>query len=452
VPRIPKILHYCFGLDASFGGKPWSLVHYVCVKSALERVQPKQAFIYYEYEPTGKWWKQTKDLLTPIRIEAPREIFGNPLCHAAHRADVVRLEKLIRHGGIYLDADVLVHESFDDLLDSSVVLGWEGVNGEIGLANAVILAEPGARFLKRWYEEYRWFRSKGRDEYWGEHSVSLPNKLAKAYPTEVTILPHTAFYWPLWTADGLRMIYESRGPEVRADYANHLWESNAWDQYLRNATPGRVRDIESNFHRWARPFVEGMPDNYGLPPYRERLKQTLGSQKRSFHLKTAYFWKRLDRARRLGALGIASKIAERLSFLVAERRHRRRTFSKIYKSGLWGNDIESHSRFFSGVGSRGLAAAIYVERLSALLSQHAVDLGKTITVVDLGCGDFEIGRQLVANVEPMIYIGCDIVPELVAHHRQSTKDSRVEFRELDMVADELPAGDVCLIRQVLQHL
>src|SRR5262245_61486301 len=136
--RIPKILHYCFGLDRDFGGKPWSLVHFVSVKSAIERIKPEKAYIYYEYEPTGVWWEQTRAMLTRVKIRAPRQIFGNVLEHPAHRAGVVRLDVLLQHGGIYLDSDVFVHESFDSLLDNSVVLGKEG---EFGLADAVILAE-----------------------------------------------------------------------------------------------------------------------------------------------------------------------------------------------------------------------------------------------------------------------------------------------------------------------
>src|SRR5215475_5367805 len=100
--RIPKILHYCFGFHRSFGGKPWSMVYFVCVKSAIERIKPDQAFIYYEFEPKGPWWEQTCKIATPVKMRAPRHIFGNPLYHPAHRADVVRLEVLIRQGGIYL--------------------------------------------------------------------------------------------------------------------------------------------------------------------------------------------------------------------------------------------------------------------------------------------------------------------------------------------------------------
>ncbi len=180
---IPKALHYIFGMSPSEGGKPWSLVHYACLRSAIERIKPSDVFFYYEHEPSGPWWEITRGIVDAERITAPREIFGNPLVHYAHQADVVRLEKLLTRGGIYLDADVFVHAAFDDLLGHSAVLGKQVVDEtEIGLCNAVILAEAHAPFLRRWRSEYRSFRSKGRDAYWDEHSVRIPFQLSKQFP------------------------------------------------------------------------------------------------------------------------------------------------------------------------------------------------------------------------------------------------------------------------------
>lgn len=289
MPLIPKILHYCFGFDADFGGKPWSLVHFVCLKSAIQRIEPDQIFFYYDYEPHGEWWEETRKLVNLIKVHAPRDIFGNALNHPAHRADVVRLEKLIQHGGIYLDADVFVQHSFDSLLDNSVVLGQEGIGAEFGLGNAVILAEPGAPFLMKWYEEYRWFRSNGYDQHWNEHSIRVPLILAKAHPSELTILPHTAFYSPLWTPKEIELIFGSPPSlGVEGAFANHLWESAAWKSYLEQLTPGKVRSSDSNFHHWARPFVENFPDEYGklslstkIARWLERLRRNL----RLVHLK-----------------------------------------------------------------------------------------------------------------------------------------------------------------------
>lgn len=270
---IPKVLHYCFGMSPDFGGKPWSLVHYVCLRSAVERIRPKDVLFYCEHEPTGPWWELTRPMVTLQKIGAPREVFGKQLLHGAHRADVVRLEKLLSVGGIYLDADVFVHSSFDQLLAHPTVLGEERVSGKVvGLCNAVILAEANAPFLKRWHSEYRWFRSKGHDNYWDEHSVRVPYELSKSFSDELAVLPHSAFYWPTFKKEDITMIFESAEPiDLSGAYANHLWESLAWERYLEHLTPRRVRAVHTNFHYWARPMVEALADDYGAPTIPDRL-------------------------------------------------------------------------------------------------------------------------------------------------------------------------------------
>ena len=269
---IPKILHYCFGLSSDAGGKPWSLVHYACLRSAIERIRPTDVFFYCENEPTGPWWELSRGMVSVERITAPRAIFGNPVLHYAHRADVVRLEKLLSRGGIYLDGDVFVHVGFDRLLGYATVLGKQVLDETVvGLCNAVILAEPEAPFLRRWHSEYRSFRSKGHDVYWDEHSVRIPYQLSKQFPDEVTVLPHSAFFWPTYKAEDLALIFDSAAPiDLSRAYATHLWETLAWDPYLEHLTPRRVRGVDTNFHRWARPMIAELPDNYGAPTFTAR--------------------------------------------------------------------------------------------------------------------------------------------------------------------------------------
>jgi hypothetical protein len=59
---------------------------------------------------------------------------------------------------------------------------------------------------------------------------------------------------------------------------------------------------------------------------------------------------------------------------------------------------------------------------------------------------------LLERLPDLTYIGCDIVPELVARHRAEFATDRVHFKTLDAVCNLLPAGDVCLVRQLFQHL
>ena len=104
---IPNILHFVFGMAPDFGGKPFSLVHYLSVKSAVELNKPSTAYFHFQYEPAGEWWEKAKPFLTLNKIVAPDTFMGSSLYHVAHKADVVRLQVLKESGGIYLDLDTI---------------------------------------------------------------------------------------------------------------------------------------------------------------------------------------------------------------------------------------------------------------------------------------------------------------------------------------------------------
>ena len=143
----------------------------------------------------------------------------------------------------------------------------------------MILSEPEAPFLRRWYNEYRTFRGKSLTEHWNEHSVEVPLRLACEHPSEITVLAPTAFFWPTWEPDGIDRIYRSpKKIDLFSAYANHLWESVAWEAYLKDLTPGLVRSRWSNFHCWARPLVTNLTDDYGYPS--SRIARLLRQSKR----------------------------------------------------------------------------------------------------------------------------------------------------------------------------
>ena len=60
-------------------------------------------------------------------------------------------------------------------------------------------------------------------------------------------------------------------------------------------------------------------------------------------------------------------------------------------------------------------------------------------------------RRRILSPE-LSYVGCDIVPGLTARNSAQYANERIEFRFLDIVTDPLPEGDLCIIRQVFQHL
>jgi hypothetical protein len=119
-------------------------------------------------------------------------------------------------------------------------------------------------------------------------------------------------------------------------------------------------------------------------------------------------------------------------------------FSRIYSERLWASD--GAQAFSSGTGSHDPAVvAPYLRAVKAFLLAHPRK-----KAVDLGCGDFNVGSQLVAEFDS--YIACDVVPELVAYNAGRFVSAGLEFRLVDMIEDPLPPGEICFVRQVLQHL
>ncbi len=117
-------------------------------------------------------------------------------------------------------------------------------------------------------------------------------------------------------------------------------------------------------------------------------------------------------------------------------------FSHIYRHRLWGGN----SGYHSGPGSRDpKVVAPYV----MAVRHWAAGMGP-MDAVDLGCGDFHVGRALRPLFQA--YVACDVVPALIRHHQAGPDAATVDFRCLDLATDPLPDGDVVFLRQVLQHL
>ncbi|KAL8740635.1 MAG: hypothetical protein Q9190_006689 [Brigantiaea leucoxantha] len=121
-------------------------------------------------------------------------------------------------------------------------------------------------------------------------------------------------------------------------------------------------------------------------------------------------------------------------------------FSDIYERQLWGKGLANTP--FSGPGSHN--AQVVDPYISAVRMLIADKFSAPPDAVDLGCGDFNIGRQ-IRNVMNR-YIACDIVPNVINYNRLIHASEDVDFRILNLVTEALPAGDVVIVRQVLQHL
>ncbi|KAI8967881.1 hypothetical protein BDF20DRAFT_828546 [Mycotypha africana] len=212
---------------------------------------------HYHYLPTGEYFDRARPMLTLHKVPLVETVFGRPVAHYAHRADVVRLQVLQEYGGIYLDLDLIPLKPVDHLLKKEFVMAQEGVDGSIGLCNAMIMSKPQSRFVQRWYSTYSTFDSSN----WNYHSVILPGKLAPFFPNEVTLLNHTAFFWPLWDSHGLRTLYLEKSYDFSSNLGTHIWESAANKNLMRDLSEDVIMNIDNSLYCQLRPFLlDGNPD------------------------------------------------------------------------------------------------------------------------------------------------------------------------------------------------
>jgi SAM-dependent methyltransferase len=117
---------------------------------------------------------------------------------------------------------------------------------------------------------------------------------------------------------------------------------------------------------------------------------------------------------------------------------------QVYEKNLWGG---REFEFYSGDGSHNPEI---VNPYIAVLKSFLSSFENPLTVCDLGCGDFNVGKELVKYTNK--YIAVDIVKSLIENNKEKFVTNNVEFHCMDITVDKLPSADCVVLRQVLQHL
>jgi hypothetical protein len=275
---VPNILHFIFFTNKKFGAKPFSFSHFMAIRSAILINDPKDVMFHYEDEPAGIYWDMIKGYLSLNKVKAPESIHGNKIYYVTHQSDIIRLQALYKYGGIYMDTDTISVKPLTTFREYPFSIGQElqlpveytflqkikkvvrhttlrPLRTNIGaLCGAVILSEPGAPFIEHWLDSYKTFRSKGKDEFFGEHPVLMPYKLSNQYPALINKISPYHFHYPLYDDYGLKLMFEKvyRFPKA---YVHHLWESMSWEKYLRHLDMESVRKIDTTYNLLARKYI-----------------------------------------------------------------------------------------------------------------------------------------------------------------------------------------------------
>lgn len=246
---IPNIFHFICISPMKF-----ELYHYLAVKSAIDIHKPITTYIYVDKEPESNcYWDIIRKHVTVEYISVPHTFHGINIVHPQYKADIIRLEKLIERGGIYMDIDNLSIKSFEPLFENnSLIMGGsldkypditditdEYMDKLDAISNAIIMCEPNHPFLIKWYEE---LPNNLVGKPWAYHAVCLPREILSNNKYErIKILHWNKYFCPIHMFDSDPFIFHEYGnariQEITNCYTLVFYQTMVHDKYLKNITP-----------------------------------------------------------------------------------------------------------------------------------------------------------------------------------------------------------------------
>lgn len=162
---VPNLVHF-----VNFDSKDLSFIQVISIKAVYVNHKPDKIYLHCNcYSFKGKYWDMVKNIsvIEILFMEKPTYIFEKPLSSIYHASDIARLKILMEYGGIFLDTDTYVIKSLDYYRRFEISLGWPpGQN----LGTQLLVAHKNARFLRFWYNSYRYYRR----ERWYYNAGELP--------------------------------------------------------------------------------------------------------------------------------------------------------------------------------------------------------------------------------------------------------------------------------------
>ncbi|KAL4235989.1 hypothetical protein ACF0H5_004377 [Mactra antiquata] len=148
--RVPNVVHYVWYKRGEL-----SFVPFLSLLGVIRFVKPC-VIVFHGAAPYGKYWDAFTYLwprVILLKREAPVMISNKYLRHREHASDFMRIEALIKYGGIYMDTDTVLVKSVDKLRNYSCVMS-EQSSGLMG--SAFVMSEKNGTFVNKWMDGYRY--------------------------------------------------------------------------------------------------------------------------------------------------------------------------------------------------------------------------------------------------------------------------------------------------------
>ena len=257
---VPNIIHFiypCWELT-----RPLSYLNYMAVKMAKEVQKPTEIKFWIDGTPKpSPWWDAIQPLVTVEQITFDRSFGGTEIVWPQYVSDVYRLQILIKHGGIYMDTDMLLLLPLTEFMqdwDNRVTMCYEPTTKPEpeSICNALIMAAPNNTFLRYWLSR---MPEALKSETWAHGGVQIPFMLHKEHPylgyVDVKDADH---FCPLdlsenWLFSTNPWVVKGAEDRTRFSYAIHGFET-FWRDIVKDITPEWCKQNDSLFSRVIRPY------------------------------------------------------------------------------------------------------------------------------------------------------------------------------------------------------
>ncbi|KAJ3261010.1 hypothetical protein HK103_006965 [Boothiomyces macroporosus] len=239
---VPNVVHL-------IPGKSFKFHHYLNIVAIKKIIKPEHIYVHGEIFPFDSqfFMKAVQEFNLELVVSRTfSTIYRNiTLFHGEHKADILRMEALLKYGGIYLDMDAYPIKSFKRFMNDEFSIGYQNQEEEYGLNNGIMIGKKCSRFLLRWFRQYKYFNP----DHWDEHSVTLPLKLYHKDPSYVKAYGKELLSW--WYQDVNKLpMFKPYIPEEWADvYAVHSFYRSLKDTVVDFDT---VKTIGNSFGHYAR--------------------------------------------------------------------------------------------------------------------------------------------------------------------------------------------------------
>jgi glycosyltransferase involved in cell wall biosynthesis len=270
---IPNVAHFVFGLTEQ--REPFHPLHYASLESCRRVIAPERIYFHHKHLPWGPYWERIRSHLVLVEVDLVEEVLAAdysaglvPASYRyAHHSDFIRLDALIEHGGIYADIDtIFVNRPAPELFAAPFVIGRESpvvdeLSGVLrpSLCNALLLAEPGARFARAWRDTM----ASELNGTWSNHSGFLSERLSHERPDEVSVVEAPTFFPFAADRAGLAALLEEHHRVEAGTVSVHLWAHLWWSRDRVDmshvhegwCTPSYLRRAQTTLAELARPYL-----------------------------------------------------------------------------------------------------------------------------------------------------------------------------------------------------